>query len=82
MRNEHENIALEDVEAKVLELARGMRDDGIRKAAAADVTPSHAPYSGMLSCFFQGFARSLLRSSRSARATRRRVECGMITSST
>jgi hypothetical protein len=44
------------------------------------VRPSgHGPggeacYNGMLSCFFQGFFKSLLRSIRSARATRRRVE--------
>ena len=44
-------------------------------------TDRRRPYSGMLSCFFQGFCRSLLRRSLSALATRRRVECGMITSS-
>ena len=39
------------------------------------------PHSGMLSCFFHGFSSCLLRSLRSPIATRRRVECGMITSS-
>ena len=39
-------------------------------------------HSGILSCFFHGFSRSLLRSILNARAMRRRVECGMITSST
>src|SRR5437764_14877725 len=38
-------------------------------------------HSGMLSCFFHGFSSCLLRSLRSPIATRRRVECGMITSS-
>ena len=38
-------------------------------------------YSGMLSCFFQGFSSCLLRSICSARAMRLRVPCGMITSS-
>ena len=38
-------------------------------------------HSGMLSCFFQGFSMDFVRRSRSARATRLRVECGMITSS-
>src|SRR4029079_1315139 len=37
--------------------------------------------SGMLSCFFHGFSSCLLRSLRSPIATRRRVECGMMTSS-
>ena len=37
--------------------------------------------SGMLSCFFHGFSSSLSRSMASERATRRRVRCGMITSS-
>ena len=35
----------------------------------------------MLSCFFQGFESFLLRKLAKARATRRRVDCGMITSS-
>ena len=39
------------------------------------------PHSGMLSCFFQGFSSFLLRSMASTRDRRRRVECGMITSS-
>ena len=47
--------------------------------AAFAETPS--PHNGMLSCFFQGVSTSLVRSMASARATRRRVECGMITSS-
>ena len=38
-------------------------------------------YSGMLSCFFHGFSSFLFFSVFSARAMRRRVECGMITSS-
>ena len=40
-----------------------------------------AAHSGMLSCFFQGFSSFLLRSIASTRDRRRRVECGMITSS-
>jgi hypothetical protein len=36
---------------------------------------------GILPCFFQGFWRFLLRSMASARATRFRVSCGMMTSS-
>ncbi|OIQ64913.1 hypothetical protein GALL_535330 [mine drainage metagenome] len=48
----------------------------------ARTTPRiHAPYNGMLSCFFQGLLSFLPRSDAKARATRRRVECGMITSS-
>lgn len=39
------------------------------------------PYNGMLSCFFQGFCACLLRSMLRARQMRRRVPCGMITSS-
>jgi hypothetical protein len=35
----------------------------------------------MLSCFFQGLSVSLWRSIAKARAIRRLVECGMITSS-
>ena len=44
---------------------------------------SHAAraHSGMLSCFFHGLLSRLCRSDAKARATRRRVECGMITSS-
>jgi hypothetical protein len=38
-------------------------------------------YSGMLSCFFSGISSVLVRSMESARAIRRRVKCGMITSS-
>jgi hypothetical protein len=38
-------------------------------------------YNGMLSCFFQGFCACLWRSMLSARQIRRRVPCGMITSS-
>src|SRR5262245_52167893 len=38
-------------------------------------------HSGMLSCFFHGFSSFLFFSVFSARAMRRRVECGMITSS-
>ena len=38
-------------------------------------------YSGMLSCFFSGISSVLVRSMDSARAIRRRVKCGMITSS-
>jgi len=40
-----------------------------------------APYSGMLSCFFQGFSTVLLRSMLSERHSRRRVWRGRITSS-
>ena len=39
-------------------------------------------HSGMLSCFFQGFSSSLSRSIAAPARSRRRVECGMITSST
>ena len=39
------------------------------------------PQSGMLSCFFHGCSIFLVRSMPSARAIRRRVEWGMITSS-
>ncbi len=42
---------------------------------------SRGNYNGMLSCFFHGRSTSLARSMASARAIRRRVECGMITSS-
>ena len=38
-------------------------------------------YSGMLSCFFSGISSVLVRSMESAWAIRRRVKCGMITSS-
>jgi hypothetical protein len=41
-----------------------------------------AAHSGMLSCFFHGLLSRFWRSDANARATRRRVECGMITSST
>lgn len=52
-----------------------------RCAARSRREARSAPYNGMLSCFFQGFSSVLLRSRRSARLIRRRVECGMITSS-
>ena len=42
--------------------------------------PRHA-YNGKLSCFFAGTSTFLSRSIASARAIRRRVECGMMTSS-
>ena len=38
-------------------------------------------YTGKLSCFRPGISTCLLRSMASARASRRRVACGMITSS-
>src|SRR5829696_171778 len=38
-------------------------------------------HNGMLSCFFHGFSSCLFRSLRRPSATRRRVECGMMTSS-
>lgn len=40
-----------------------------------------APYSGMLSCFFQGLESSLPFGLFKPRTIRRRVPCGMITSS-
>ena len=52
-----------------------------RACHAATALPTRSHYSGMLSCFFQGFSTCLLRSICSARAMRLRVECGMITSS-
>lgn len=58
-------------------------DNRLRGASRPDqsLRASRAPYSGMLSCFFQGFSSFLLRSMLSTRDRRRRVECGMITSS-
>ena len=41
----------------------------------------HTMVNEQLLCFFQGFSNCLWRSMASARAMRRRVECGMITSS-
>ena len=78
------NIALEDIAAELMRLALARNalmefDTPLRSTRIERCgVPRH---SGILSCFFQGFARSFVRSSRSARATRRRVECGMITSS-
>jgi hypothetical protein len=41
----------------------------------------HVPHTGKLSCFRRGISTCLPRSMASPRAIRRRVECGMITSS-
>ena len=47
----------------------------------ADMVEAAKHQSGMLSCFFHGFCNVLPRSLRRPSAMRRRVECGMITSS-
>src|SRR5208282_972635 len=46
-----------------------------------DFSEQGLDHSGMLSCFFQGFSSRLVRSMASARHSRLRVECGMMTSS-
>jgi hypothetical protein len=57
------------------------RQQGAGGKGQGKAGPEHHGHSGMLSCFFQGFASFLPRRAAKARATRRRVECGMITSS-
>ena len=61
------------------------REQAVRgqpRSPALNKSPLTRPgYSGMLSCFFQGFSMRLLRSICSALATRLRVACGRITSS-
>ena len=53
-----------------------------RKSGLGFILVSLMPaHSGILSCFFHGFSSCLSRSFRNPSATRRRVECGMITSS-
>src|SRR5271169_4556570 len=47
----------------------------------ADVIRQRLPYNGKLSCFFIGISTCLSRNMASDRAIRRRVECGMMTSS-
>ena len=54
---------------------------GRRVVGSSTYSMGSSTYNGMLSCFFQGFSRRLLRSIWSARATRLRVPCGRITSS-
>ena len=54
---------------------------GRRVVGSSTYSMGSSTYNGMLSCFFQGFSSFLWRSMLSARATRLRVECGMITSS-
>lgn len=46
-----------------------------------DVKERTFAHSGILSCFFQGFSWTLFFSVRSAFTSRRRVPCGMMTSS-
>ncbi len=73
-----------DVEAETLPAGHGLTPQDISLTQtwiASAGALSRRNYSGMLSCFFQGRSTSLARSMASARAIRRRVECGMITSS-
>src|SRR5579884_3209215 len=55
--------------------------DNKRKVGRPIEDDAHPPQSGILSCFFHGFSSCLFLSFLSPIATRRRVECGMITSS-
>ena len=57
----------------------GSRSHNAPRTASLQARPM--AYSGILSCFFQGFSSFLWRSSASARAIRLRVACGVITSS-
>src|SRR5690606_8942148 len=52
-----------------------------RRRLLAEELAQHELHSGMFPCFFLGMAARLPRSVSKARMTRRRVPCGMITSS-
>ncbi len=59
------------------------RIGGLLRHVEGDLVSVHviSSYSGILSCFFHGFVSFFVRSDAKARATRFRVECGVITSS-
>src|SRR6266581_6956937 len=60
-----------------------LRDARLRRAPQDEdwYLRGHSPHSGKLSCRLAGISTVLWRSMASARAMRRRVACGMITSS-
>jgi hypothetical protein len=67
--------------SKLAALADDMKQVLFYKKVIRKELESAPRHSGMLSCFFQGFFRSLFCSNFKARAMRSRVACGMITSS-
>ncbi len=78
-RTADQNVVREAQDPEAIRPQRAISDLIVAPAAPVLVGSG---YSGMLSCFFQGVSTSFSRSMASARATRRRVEWGMITSST
>ena len=79
------HIAAADVDTRRFASLVGVEEDSIRSPAQncrhLVIPPRDQGYNGKLSCFFAGISTFLSLSIASARAIRRRVECGMMTSS-